>query len=73
MNNTEQLYIQLLKQDYLYILSFVHVFRDRLVYILPGKQVVRCSIKASCVTCFRAAFIDEMAKQRISPSGINCD
>lgn len=40
---------------------------------LPGKQVVRCSISASCVTCFRAEFIAEMARQRISPSGINCD
>lgn len=39
----------------------------------PGKQVVRCSISASCVTGFLAEFIVEMAKQRISPRGINCD
>lgn len=40
---------------------------------LPGKQVVRCSISASCVTGFLAEFIVEMAKHRISPRGINCD
>ena len=40
---------------------------------LPGKQVVRCSISASWVTGFLAEFIAEMAKQRISPSGINWD
>lgn len=38
---------------------------------LPGKHVVRCSISASWVTGFLAEFIAEMAKQRISPSGMN--
>lgn len=43
------------------------------LFLLPGKQVVRCSISASWVTGFLAEFIAEMAKQRISPSGINWD
>lgn len=43
------------------------------LFPLPGKQVVRCSISASWVTGFLAEFIAEMAKQRISPSGINWD
>lgn len=43
------------------------------LFSLPGKHVVRCSISASWVTGFLAEFIAEMAKQRISPSGINWD
>ena len=52
----------------------VHPFGKYItLFPLPGKQVVRCSISASWVTGFLAEFIAEMAKQRISPSGINWD
>lgn len=44
-----------------------------ILFPLPGKHVVKCSISASWVTGFLAEFIAEMAKQRISPSGINWD
>lgn len=52
-----------------------HVLLESALFFprLPGKQVVRCSISASWVTGFLAEFIAEMAKHKISPSGINWD
>lgn len=40
---------------------------------LPGKHVARCSMRVSWVTVFRAEFMAEMARHRISPSGMNWD
>lgn len=40
---------------------------------VPGKLAVRCSTRASWLTGLWPAFIAEMAKHKISPSGMNCD
>lgn len=40
---------------------------------VPGKLAVRCSTRASWVTGLWAEFIAEMARHKISPSGMNCD
>ena len=40
---------------------------------VPGKLAVRCSTSASWLTGLWAEFIAEMAKHKISPSGMNCD
>lgn len=40
---------------------------------VPGKLAVRCSTRASWLTGLWAEFIAEMAKHKISPSGMNCD
>lgn len=40
---------------------------------IPGKLAVRCSTRASWLTGLWAEFIAEMARHKISPSGINCD
>lgn len=40
---------------------------------IPGKLAVRCSTSASWLTGLWAEFIAEMAKHKISPSGMNCD
>ena len=40
---------------------------------LPGKLAVRCSTRASWLTGLWAEFIAEMARHKISPSGMNCD
>lgn len=41
--------------------------------IIPGKLAVRCSTRASWLTGLWAEFIAEMARHKISPSGMNCD
>lgn len=41
--------------------------------IVPGKLAVRCSTRASWLTGLWAEFIAEMARHKISPSGMNCD
>lgn len=48
------------------------IYRSRWVCV-PGKLAVRCSINASWLAGLWAAFIAEMAKHKISPSGMNCD
>lgn len=40
---------------------------------VPGKLAVRCSTRASWLTGLWAEFIAEMARHKISPSGMNCD
>ncbi|TNN89656.1 hypothetical protein EYF80_000259 [Liparis tanakae] len=40
---------------------------------VPGKLAERCSTRASWLTDLWAEFIAEMARHKISPSGMNCD
>ena len=40
---------------------------------LPGKHAARWSTRVSWVTALRATFMAEMARHRISPSGMNWD
>lgn len=43
------------------------------VPFVPGKLAVRCSTRASWLTGLCAEFMAEMARHKISPSGMNCD
>lgn len=61
---------------FMYMKNAIFIYNAIYMFIsvsggLPGKQVVRCSISASCVTGLRAEFMAEMARHRISPSGMN--
>lgn len=48
-------------------------FQRRRKRSVPGKLAVRCSTRASWLTGLWAEFIAEIARHKISPSGMNCD